>query len=64
MKKIAKYPSITVMIKQKLAENPEVKYSAVKTIVTKFFPESKFNERHFSWYKSAFKRGILKGVRK
>lgn len=65
MKKAAKvsFKSITILVKEKLAKDPEIKYAAIKAQVVKFFPESKFNERHFSWYKSAFKRGVLKGSR-
>lgn len=62
MKKI-KPRSITLLIKEELTKDPEINYSGIKSKVHKFFPESKFNERHFSWYKSAFKRGILKGVK-
>lgn len=58
-----KHASITSLMKALLKKSPVVDYKAVLKEVKSFFPESKFNERHFSWYKSAYKRGVLKGVR-
>lgn len=57
--------SITAFFKQRLAE-PGYTLEKAKADVKKLFPKARFNdnpERHFSWYKSAFKRGALKGVR-
>ena len=58
-----KYASITAMMKQELRVNPPLKYEAAEKMVKAQFKRSKFDRRHFAWYKSAAKRGVLKGVR-
>jgi len=63
MTKKAKYGSITALMKALLKTEAKNSYEKTLKEVKSFFPESKFNERHFSWYKSAFKRGALKGIR-
>jgi len=53
--------SITSLLKGMLRDSPGLKYATAKKAVG---ARSKvFDERHFSWYKSAYKRGALKGVR-
>ncbi len=58
-----KYSSITAMMKQELRFNPGMKYEAAEKMVKGQFKRSRFDRRHFSWYKAAAKRGALKGVR-
>ncbi len=61
--KYSKFGSITGLMKETLKQRPEIKFEQALSIVKRSFPSSRFNERHLSWYKSAYKRGVLKGVR-
>lgn len=63
MRPTKRYSSITVMMKEVLRKEPEMSFKKAISLVKRFFPRSRFNERHLSWYKSALKRGALKGVR-
>ncbi len=53
--------SITLLMKTMLRESPGLKYSTAKKAVGGM--SKAFDERHFAWYKCAYKRGALKGVR-
>jgi len=55
--------TITALMKHTLSMDPFMKFKRAAILVKRSFPGSKFNERHLSWYKSALKRGVLKGVR-
>lgn len=59
--KAKKMSSITLLMKGMLKKNFDVKYEDAKKAVGKM--SAAFDRRHFSWYKSAFKRGALKGTR-
>lgn len=61
--KKSKYGSITALMKERLKAEPGMKFDKAEGLVKANFPRSRFNERHLSWYKSALKRGALKGVR-
>ena len=63
MSKLPKYSSITKLMKETLKAKPDMQYEDGEKLIKKFFPESLFNRKHFSWYKAALKRGALKGVR-
>ena len=58
-----KYGSITKLMKELFKRHPEAKFEAAEKEVRVLFKASKFDRRHFSWYRCAFKRGALKGVR-
>lgn len=58
-----KYGSITAMMKEELRMSPEMGYEKAEKMVKAQFKNSKFDKRHLAWYKSAAKRGALKGVR-
>ena len=58
-----KYASITRLMKELFKRHPEAKFEAAEKEVKALFKVSKFDRRHFSWYRCAFKRGALKGVR-
>lgn len=61
--KQGKYNSITSLMKALIKAKPEIGVEEATKEVKKFFPGSRFNKLHLSWYKSAFKRGVLKGAR-
>ena len=58
-----KWSSITRLVKESLREDESIKYDAIMRLVKRFFPESRFNERHWSWYKTSYRKGALKGVK-
>ena len=55
--------SITKLMKEQLRKNPQLTIEVTMKLIKKYFPKSKFKQSHLSWYKSAMKRGALKGVR-
>lgn len=62
------FNSITALMKDRLAGRGVQEYTADKAAkeVKKLFPGAKFLKDpvgHLSWYRSAYKRGVLKGVR-
>ena len=58
-----KYSTITGLMKALLGRHPEAKFEATEREVKRLFRKSKFDRRHFSWYRCAFNKGKLKGVR-
>lgn len=62
------FNSITALMKDRLQGKAGESYTPEKAQkdVSKFFPGTRFLKDpagHLSWYRSAFKRGALKGVR-
>ena len=58
-----KWTSITKLVKAMLKENEVAESKAILRKVKEFFPKSKCNDRHVSWYRVAYKKGKLKGVK-
>ncbi len=54
--------SIGQLVVSRLKKNPNYSYDKLTAEVKKLKPKSKWQESHYSWYKSALKAGRLNKV--
>ncbi len=59
----ARRNSISELMRQTLGKDINYPYNRLKTMVKSKFPKSKWDESHFSWYKSRITAGKLKGIK-
>lgn len=61
LKKV-QYRSVAALVKAKLGTNINYPYEKLTQEVLKLCPESKWDMRQYSWYRSAIRSGRLKGM--
>jgi hypothetical protein len=59
----ARKNSISELMRQTLGKDINYPYAKLKAMVKSKFPKSRWDESHFSWYKSRINAGKLKGAK-